>query len=119
MPALKLKTKENSTASINLTPDGCGFYENRPAACRYYALGLASMRKKGSSTEEYSYFIVKESHCLGHFEPKTKTIRDYRKEQGIEPYDELNREWRQIILKKRSSGPTIGKPTQRSLELFI
>ena len=33
-------------------------------------------------------------------------------------YDEMNREWRDIILKKRSSGPTVGKPSQRSMQLF-
>ncbi len=118
MPGLKLKTKENSTACVNLTPEGCGVYENRPAACRYYALGMVSMRRKDSPIDEDSYFVVKESHCLGHFEPKVQTIRDYRKEQGVEQYDELNREWRQIVLKKRSGGPTIGKPSERSFELF-
>jgi hypothetical protein len=45
-------------------------------------------------------------------------VRDYRKEQGLEDYDAINREWRQIVLKKRSSGPTIGKPSERSMELF-
>ena len=30
----------------------------------------------------------------------------------------MNREWRDIVLKKRSSGPTVGKPSERSLQLF-
>lgn len=119
MPGLKLKTKEHSTACINLTAEGCGVYTDRPTACRYYALGMVSMRKKDSAVDEDSYFVVKEDHCLGHFEPKVQTIREYRNEQGLEMYDELNREWRQIVLKKRSSGPTVGKPSQRSFELFF
>ena len=45
-------------------------------------------------------------------------MREYRKEQGIEPFDEANREWRDIIIKKRSSGPTIGAPTACSLQFF-
>lgn len=118
MPGLKLKTKEGSTACLNLTPEGCGVYPDRPTACRYYALGVISMRKKDSPQDEDSYFVVKEPHCLGHFEPRIQTVRDYRKEQGVDVYDELNREWRQIILKKRSSGPTVGKPSERSFELF-
>src|SRR5690606_34472747 len=36
MPGLKMKTKEGSTACQFLTPEGCGVYEDRPAACRYY-----------------------------------------------------------------------------------
>jgi Fe-S-cluster containining protein len=119
MPGLKLRTKEDSTACINLTPEGCGVYSDRPAACRYYALGVVSMRRKDSPTEEDSYFVVKEAHCLGHAEPLVQTVRDYRKEQGADEYDEVNREWRQIVLKKRSSGPTVGKPSERSLELFF
>ena len=72
-PGLKLRTKENSTACINLTPEGCGVYEDRPAACRYYALGLVSMRKKDAPRDEDSYFIVREEHCLGHLEPMVLT----------------------------------------------
>ncbi|HEX5464819.1 MAG TPA: YkgJ family cysteine cluster protein [Burkholderiales bacterium] len=119
MPGLKLRTQDGSTACINLTPDGCGVYSDRPAACRYYALGAVSMRRKDSPVDEDSYFIVKEDHCLGHGEPAVQTVQEYRREQGVEEYDDINHEWRQIILKKRSSGPTVGKPSQRSLELFF
>ena len=118
MPGLKLATKEGSRECIYLTAEGCGVYEDRPSACRYYALGLLAMRRKDTPTDEDSYFVVKEDHCLGHFEQKTQTVREYRREQGIEPYDEANREWRRLVLKKRSGGPAIGKPSQRSLELF-
>ena len=119
MPGLKLATKEGTQECIYLTPEGCGVYEDRPSACRYYALGLLAMRKAGSPADEDSYFVVKEDHCLGHFESRTQTVSEYRREQGIEPYDEANREWRRIVLKKRSAGPTIGKPSARSFELFF
>ncbi len=119
MPGLKLATKDESAACVFLKPEGCSVYEDRPSACRYYALGLLSMRKKDSPTDEDSYFVVKEDHCLGHQEAKTQTVREYRREQGLEDYDAINREWRQIVLKKRSSGPTIGKPSERSMELFF
>jgi len=119
MPGLKLRTKAGSRECIYLTPEGCSVYEDRPSACRYYALGLLSMRRKDASAEEDSYFVVKEEHCLGHQEPQVQTVREYRREQGLEPYDEANREWRRIVLKKRSGGPAIGKPSQKSLELFF
>ncbi|MHB1565706.1 MAG: YkgJ family cysteine cluster protein [Acidiferrobacter sp.] len=119
MPGLKLRTRDDTTACVFLTPEGCGVYEDRPAACRYYALGVVSMHKKDTSTDEDFYFVVKEDHCLGHFEPKTQTVAEYRHEQGVDLYDDLNREWRQIVLKKRSCGPTIGKPSDRSLQLFF
>ena len=119
-PGLKLGHKEEgSRACVFLGPEGCGVYEDRPAACRYYALGMMSMRRKGASADEDSYFVVKEDHCLGHFEPHEQTVGEYRREQGLERYDEANREWRRIILKKRSTGPTVGRPSQRSFELFF
>lgn len=119
MPGLKLKTQEANTACQFLTAEGCSVYADRPAACRYYALGLMAMRKKDSPVEEASYFVVKEAHCLGHLEPKVQTVREYRIEQGVDVYDEINREWSSIILKKRSSGPTLGRPSRRSFDLFF
>jgi hypothetical protein len=118
-PGVKLGHKQGSSACVFLTPGGCSVYQDRPAACRYYALGLMSMRRKGSSTDEDSYFVVKEDHCLGHLEPQEQTVGEYRREQGVDRYDEANREWRRIILKKRSAGPTVGRPSQRSFELFF
>ena len=119
LPGLKLATKPGTTECVHLTEEGCGVYTDRPAACRYYALGLISMRRKDSPTDEDSYFVVKEDHCLGHDEPVEQTVAEYRASQGCDEYDALNREWRQIILKKRSSGPTVGRPSTRSFELFF
>lgn len=119
MPGLKLGHRQGSQACIFLTPSGCGVYEDRPSACRYYALGLMSLRKKDSAAEEDSYFVVKEAHCLGHLEGRRQTVAQYRAEQGIDYYDDCNREWRRIVLKKRSTGPTVGRPSQRSFELFF
>ena len=39
--------------------------------------------------------------------------------RGVVEYDDLNREWYQIILKKKSTGPTIGKPSEMSLQMFF
>ena len=119
MPGLKLARKVGSTACVHLTPAGCSIYSDRPAACRYYALGTVALRKTGSSEVEDAYFVVREPHCLGHDEPHEQTIAQYRAEQGVDVYDDANREWREIVLKKRSSGPTVGAPPQRSFELFF
>lgn len=119
VPGVKLKTRDETTACSFLTDEGCGVYEDRPSACRYYALGLMSLRKKDSPVDEDMYFVVKEDHCLGHYEDKVQTVGEYRKDQGVDLYDDMNREWRQVVLKKRSCGPTIGKPSDRSLQLFF
>lgn len=118
MPGLKMNTKPGTSECVFLTEEGCSVYEDRPAACRYYALGSMGVRKKDSANVEDIFFIVKEDHCLGHTEPRTLTVRQYREEQGVDKYDEHNRAWRDVILKKRSSGPTVGAPSERSLQLF-
>ncbi len=102
-----------------MNDEGCSIYENRPTACRYYPLGLLSLRKKDAVGDEKNYALVEEDPCLGHQENKTQTIAEYRKEQGLEEHDPLTREWRRLILKKKSAGPTIGKPSEMSLQLFF
>lgn len=118
LPGLKMRTRSGGNECVFLGDTGCAVYEDRPAACRYYALGNMGVRRKDSSRVEDVYFVVKESHCLGHDEQQTQSVAEYRREQGVEDYDAMNREWRDIILKKRSSGPTVGKPSARSLQLF-
>ena len=118
VPGLKLRTNE-SGACLFMQEEGCSVYENRPTACRYYPSGLLSMKSISAATDEHHFLLVKEKHCKGHEEDHTQTIGEYRKEQGVEEYDELNREWYQIILKKKSTGPTIGKPSEMSLQLFF
>lgn len=116
---VKLKPVENGTACQFMTPEGCSVYDDRPTACRYYPVGLVSIRKQDEYVDRSAYAIVKEPHCLGHNEARAITIDDYRKEQGADQYDEKDRAWRQLILKKKSSGPSVGKPSKRSLQLFF
>lgn len=116
---VKLRPVDGGTACQFMTPEGCGVYSDRPTACRYYPAALLSLRRQDESVDRQYYAIVREDHCLGHQEPRTQTIDEYRQEQGLPEYDELAHGWRQLILKKKSSGPTIGKPSKRSLELFF
>lgn len=116
---VKLKPVEGGTACQFMTDEGCSVYEDRPTACRYYPVALLSIRRQGESFDREAYAVVKESHCLGHNEDRKLTIAEYRKEQGLEEYDEIGRGWRQLILKKKSAGPTVGKPSKRSLQMFF
>lgn len=118
LPGLKMNVKPGTTECVFLAEEGCTVYTDRPAVCRYYALGSMGVRKKDAAEVENIYFIVKENHCRGHDEPHRLTVADYRREQGVDRYDEMNEQWRDIILKKRSSGPTVGRPTDRSMQLF-
>jgi len=116
---VKLRPLENGAACRFMTAEGCNVYADRPTACRYYPVALLSMRRQDEYTDIRSYALVKEDHCLGHKEPRELTIDEYRHEQGVEEYDELARGWRQLILKKKSSGPGVGKPPKSSMQLFF
>jgi hypothetical protein len=102
-----------------MTDEGCSVYEDRPTACRYYPVGLLSTRRADENFERMSYAMVQEDHCKGHFEEREITIRDYRKEQGLEDYDEHGSGWRQLILKMKSAGPAIGALSRSSLQFFF
>lgn len=116
---VKLRPVAGGSACQFMTAEGCSVYADRPTACRYYPLALLSMRKQDETVDRDSYALVKEEHCLGHQEPRSLTVDQYREEQGLPEYDELARGWRQLILKKKSSGPSIGRPSKRSLQLFF
>jgi uncharacterized protein len=116
---VKFQPVENGTACQFMRPEGCSVYEDRPTACRYYPVALLSLRRSDEYTDRQSYAMVKEPHCLGHQEPRKLTIEEYRQEQGLIEYDEIARGWRQLVLKKKSSGPTVGKPSKRSLQLWF
>lgn len=102
-----------------MTDAGCSVYSDRPTSCRYYPVGLLSTRRADENFDRASYALVREDHCKGHLEAREVTIADYRREQGLEAYDAHGRGWRQLILKMKSAGPAIGKPSQKSLQFFF
>ena len=116
---VKFRPVDGGTACRFMTPEGCSVYEDRPTACRYYPVALLSMRKQDEYTDSQSYALVKEDHCKGHEVARPLSVDDYRKEQGVEEYDELARGWRQLVLKKKSAGPAVGAPSLKSRQLFF
>ncbi len=118
MPGVKLRTNDDG-ACLLVTEGGCSVYADRPTACRYYPIGLMSMKKQDEKNEEQHFFSIREEHCKGHDEDREITINEYRKEQGVEEYDDLNLEWYQLVLKKRTTGAAVGKPSDTSLQFFF
>ena len=119
LPALKLRTEDDTPRCLFNTDEGCTVYEDRPTACRAYPVAQLSMRKEDEYTDQQSYAMVKEKHCLGHNEAKCQRIEEYVEEQGLADYNLNNRGWSQLILKVKSLGPAVGKPSKRSLQLFF
>ncbi|TAN46087.1 MAG: YkgJ family cysteine cluster protein [Nitrospirae bacterium] len=100
-----------------LKEGGCSIYEDRPANCRYYPVGQASMKKTDEATNqpvtEEFYFFVKEPHCLGFEEDKEWTIRSWRDDQGVDIYDAMNRGWKDILFRKNLPGHELDEKKQK------
>jgi len=127
MPVLHLgmaEAGESRRPCVFLDPArGCTVYEDRPAACRYYPLGLATVKMKGHDAPEDFYFLVKEPHCRGHEEAREIRVGEYRDEQGVAEYDESNRGWIHILMKlaswKTLGGPWGKEPDARVRQMFL
>ena len=85
-----------------VTDTGCRVYENRPSSCRTYPLMRAVTRSRSTGEMTAQFMVLRESHCLGFEEGKTRTLRQWNEEQGLAVYNENNDKLMQIIsLKNR------------------
>lgn len=96
-----------------VTPEGCTIYSDRPAACRYYPIGQGTVQTEGG-TEEF-YFMIKEEHCQGLQEEKEWTLESWRLDQGAAEYDELNADWKAMMLRRDSHSRKKLDDKQRNL----
>ncbi len=118
-PFIFLKMTEDSSRSCPfVTPEGCSIYSDRPANCRYYPVGQASLKKMDEKinvaiTEEF-YFFVKEEHCLGFKEDKEWTIKEWRDDQGVDIYDDMNRGWKEILFRRNLPGYELDDKKQKA-----
>jgi len=106
LPVVTLKMLDDDKKSCPfLTPEGCIIYEDRPLSCRYYPLGMAAFREQEiEPTGEDFYFMVREAHCLGFETDNEWSVSEWRTDQGVDPYDEINEGWMEFMLRKKSFG---------------
>jgi Fe-S-cluster containining protein len=106
LPVVTLKMLDDDKKSCPfITPEGCIIYEDRPVSCRYYPLGMAAFREQEiEPTGEDFYFMVRESHCLGFQADREWSVSEWRKDQGVNLYDDINKSWMEFMLRKKSFG---------------
>ncbi len=119
LPVVTLKLMDDDLSSCPFVrDDGCIVYEDRPTTCRYYPLGIASLSHREESTDPEFYFFVNEPHCLGFESDAIWRIRDWRQDQGVDVHDDINAEWTDLIVRKRTF-PASVKLTEQSKRLFF
>lgn len=118
LPIAVLRMKDDAEKSCPfVTPEGCTVYTDRPVTCRYYPIGMAIMKNYGNTEGEDFFIKIKEDHCLGHNEDKEWTIDEWRADQESDLYDEMNKDWMEVVLKAKTLG--IVEFKQKSLDLFF
>lgn len=60
------------------------------------------MDENGETVEQF--FIVQEPHCRGFEEDKAWTSDEWLKDQGLEPYNEVNDRYMRIMTRARQAG---------------
>lgn len=120
LPIITLKMLDDEMKSCPfVTAEGCTIYKDRPLTCRYYPLGMASFREQDiQPAGEDFYFMVREAHCLGFESDKEWTVAEWRKAEGVEEYDEVNRGWMEFMLKKKSFGFQL-ELSEQSRQMFF
>lgn len=103
LPHVFLKMNDDEARSCPfVTPEGCTIYTDRPATCRYYPVGQATHRveRDSETVNEEFYMLVREEHCLGFNEEKEWTIDEWRQDQEVTLYDDMNRPWKDILMRR-------------------
>lgn len=119
LPVVTLKQLDDDRSSCPFVRDeGCLLYEDRPTACRYYPLGTASLQHKEGADDEGFFFFVHEPHCKGFEEDCEWSVAQWREDQGVDLRDEVNAEWTDLVVRKRSFPPNV-KLTEKAKQLFF
>ncbi|OPX20054.1 MAG: zinc/iron-chelating domain-containing protein [Desulfobacca sp. 4484_104] len=109
---LKMRQDQDNLCPF-VTPEGCTIYADRPAACRYYPIGQGTLQLE-EGIEEF-YFLIMEKHCLGFQEDHLWTVESWRDDQGVAQYDELNAEWKAMMLRRDAQSRKAVDPKQQTM----
>lgn len=118
MVTLKLLDDERESCPFVKDKKGCIIYTDRPTSCRYYPLGVATLQHKEGADDDGFFFFINEPHCRGFEEDADWTVAKWREDQGVDLRDEINREWTDLVVRKRSFPPNI-KLTEKAKQMFF
>lgn len=119
LPVVTLKLLDDEQQSCPFVrEDGCIVYGDRPTSCRYYPLGVATLQHKEGADDEGFYFFVNEPHCKGFEEDCQWRVQQWRQDQGVDRHDDINAEWTDLVVRKRSFPASI-KLTDQGKQMFF
>lgn len=90
LPLVVLKMREDEEKTCRFVGSaGCSIYPDRPWACRMYPVFPVS-------SEQIEFVVEERASCDGFMGDNETTIRDWKRNQGIATYDEMNKAYKEI-----------------------
>ena len=90
LPLVVLRMMEDAKKTCPfVAADGCSIYQDRPWSCRMYPVFPVS-------AEELEFLIEEKATCLGFREDQQSTTREWKRDQNIDIYDEMNKSYKEI-----------------------
>jgi len=99
-----------------VTSSGCSVYPDRPSSCRMYPV-IRSVSRVGVTGETIvKYMLIREPHCRGFDNRRSRTIAEWITDQELLTYNENNDVMAALISFKNSMNP--GRLTGNAKQLF-
>jgi Fe-S-cluster containining protein len=117
-PLCYLTMVDDGRAScVFVNAQGCSVYGDRPGSCRAYPIGRGAARGQDGSLSE-SLVLLREPHCQGFVQATRQTVRDYLRDQGLEPYNSFNDALLPLLQHPRIQDRTF-RPSRRQLDQYM
>jgi Fe-S-cluster containining protein len=98
LPVVMLKMNDDAEKKCPLVSEqGCTVYEDRPWSCRMYPLGMGIPPARAGEEPEPVHFLFEDDFCEGRSVKKEWTIESWKAGEGINPQEELEAGFREIV----------------------
>ena len=96
-PIVYLTMVDDGQASCPfVTKAGCSVYGDRPGACRIYPLGRGAFRGPDNNMQEL-HVLIQEPHCQGFDESAPRDVDQWKKDQDLATYNQINDEMLSVL----------------------
>jgi hypothetical protein len=116
LPVVSLRFDDRTNRQCPfVTSYGCRVYTDRPASCRLYPLARGTSRNRLSGRIKEHFALIQEPHCRGFCQKTARTARGWMRDQGLEPYNQFNDLFLEMISLKNRLIPGPLDPEPESL----
>jgi Fe-S-cluster containining protein len=108
IPAVVLKMNDDEKKSCPFVKEeGCQVYDARPYSCRLYPL---------DTEQGVEYKLIADSgRCLGLQESNKISVEQWRREQGLYPYDDIDHELKDVMAAEQVWEAPIREPRMQDM----